>query len=364
MSDKIVFESAHLGDYVVKNRLVMNPMTRSRSDAAGLANALMAEYYAQRASAGLIITEGIAPAPSGKGYARIPGLWSAEQAASWKPVTAGVHAQGGHIFAQLMHTGRVGHPSNLPAGALLLAPSALATPGQMYTDALGMQDHPLPVAMSEAQVQEAKASYVTASRNAIAAGFDGVELHGANGYLMEQFLSPETNKRDDAWGGSVEKRMRFMVETAREVAAAIGGGKVGIRLSPYGANAGMGLYPEIDETYRKLVPALAGTGIAYVHVADHSAMGAPAVPAELKLAMRQLFPRSFILGGGFNRDTAEDALKADQADFIGVGRAWLANPDLTVRWRQNAPLNAPDFATFYTPGAKGYTDYPALAAKA
>lgn len=358
MSEKKLFESAQLGTLTLKNRLVMNPMTRSRSDEAGLANALMAEYYGQRATAGLIITEGIAPHANGRGYARIPGLWSAEQAQSWKRVTAAVHAQGGHIFAQLMHTGRVGHIGNLPKGAEVVAPSPVAAPGQMYTDAQGMQDHPVPHAMSEAQVLEAKASFVQASRNAVEGGFDGVELHGANGYLLEQFLSPHTNQRDDAWGGSLEKRLRFVVETAREVVAAIGGGKVGIRLSPYGANAGMTAYPEIDETYRKLVPLLAEAGVTYIHVADHSAMGAPPVPAELKQALRKLFPRSFILGGGFDHASAEQALRADQADFIGVGRAWLANPDLIARWQKDSDLNAPDFGTFYTPGAKGYTDYP------
>lgn len=361
MSEKTLFESAKLGALTLSNRLVMNPMTRSRSDEAGLANALMAEYYGQRAGAGLIITEGIAPAANGRGYARIPGLWSAEQAASWRAVTAAVHAKGGHIFAQLMHTGRVGHPANLPAGAEVLAPSAVAAPGQMYSDAQGMQDHPVPRAMDEADVLAAKASYVQASLNAVAAGFDGVELHGANGYLMEQFLSPQTNQRTDAWGGSVEKRLRFVVETAGAVAAAIGGDKVGIRLSPYGANAGMGVYPEIDETYRALVPRLAQAGLVYIHIADHSAMGAPAVPAELKAALRKLFPRSLILGGGFDRASAEAALKADQADLIGVGRAWLANPDLGLRWTKGLALNAPDFSTFYTPGAKGYTDYPAAA---
>jgi len=358
MSDKTLFEAAPLGGMTLANRLVMNPMTRSRSDEAGLANLLMAQYYSQRASAGLIISEGVAPHPNGRGYARIPGLWSQEQVESWKAVTQAVHARGGRIFAQLMHTGRVGHPANLPAGGLLLAPSAVAAPGEMYTDAQGMQGHPVPQAMTEAQVLEAKASFVQASRNAVEAGFDGVELHAANGYLLEQFLSPNTNQRTDGWGGTLEKRLRFVVETAREAVAAIGGGKVGIRLSPYGANAGMTAYPGIDDAYKALVPALAQAGVGYVHVADHSSMGAPAVPAELKLAMRKLFPRSFILGGGFDRASGEAALKADQADLIGVGRAWLANPDLAERWQKGAALNAPDFSTFYTPGAKGYTDYP------
>jgi N-ethylmaleimide reductase len=188
-----------------------------------------------------------------------------------------------------------------------------------------------------------------------------VELHGANGYLLEQFLSPDTNRRGDAWGGTLEKRFNFALEVARQVAAAIGGARVGIRLSPYGVNAGMVAYPEVDETYRKLVPALVATGVQYVHLVDHSAMGAPPVPAELKLALRQAWPRSFILAGGFDRAGAEAAVAEGRADLIAFGRPFLANPDLVGRLQGGLPLNSPDFATFYTPGPKGYTDYPAAA---
>jgi N-ethylmaleimide reductase len=356
-----LFESYALGPITLANRLVMNPMTRSRSDASGLANALMAEYYGQRAGAGLIVTEGTTPHPNGKGYARIPGLWSQAQAESWKAVTAAVHAKGGRIFAQLMHTGRVTHPANLPAGAEVVAPSALAAPGQMYTDSLGPQDYPVPKALDETGVHEAISCYALAARNAIAAGFDGVELHSANGYLLEQFLSPHTNRREDAWGGSVDKRLRFVVETARETAKAIGGDKVGIRLSPYGANGGMLPYPEIDETYLMLAAQLDAAGLVYLHVADHSSMGAPEVPESLKQALRKAWPRTLLLGGGFDHASAERAIREGRADLVGVGRAQLANPDLVTRWQKDLPLNKPDFSTFYTPGAKGYTDYPAAA---
>jgi N-ethylmaleimide reductase len=253
----------------------------------------------------------------------------------------------------------VGHPLNLAAGGEVLAPSAVAAPGEMYTDAKGMQAHPLPRAMTDAEVRKAIEEHVAAARNAISAGFDGVEIHGANGYLLEQFLSPDTNRRTDAWGGSVEKRLSFVLEVARQVAEAIGGERVGIRLSPYGVNAGMVAYPEIDETYRKLVPALVATGIQYVHLVDHSAMGAPPVPAELKLALRKVWPRTFILAGGFDRASAEEALRDGRADLIAFGRPFLANPDLVTRLERGLPLNAPDFGTFYTPGPKGYTDYPA-----
>jgi len=361
MSPKSLFAPASLGPLPLRNRVVMAPMTRSRAVEANTPNALMAEFYAQRAGAGLIVTEGTSPSPNGTGYPRIPGLWNPAQVAGWRLVTDAVHARGGRIFVQLMHTGRVGHPANLPAGGELLAPSAVGAPGEMYTDARGPQPHPVPRAMTDAEVRHAIAEYVAAARHAVAAGFDGVELHGANGYLLEQFLSPDTNRRDDAWGGSIEKRLGLVVEVARQVADAIGGERVGIRLSPYGVNAGMTAYPEIDETYRRLVAALGPTGLQYIHLVDHSAMGAPPVPAALKAELRKLWPRTLILAGGFDRAGAQAALDEGRADLVAFGRPFLANPDLVTRLERGLPLNPPDFGTFYTPGSKGYTDYPAAA---
>ena len=352
-----LFEPYRMGTITLSNRLVMNPMTRCRADATGTPQDPMAEYYGQRATAGLIVSEGIAPSANGKGYARIPGLWSDEQVQAWKPVVNAVHVKGGKIFAQLMHTGRVSHPANMAADAKIVAPSAVALAEKMYTDALGMQDYPVPQAMTEADIAQAKAEFVQAAKNAIAAGFDGVELHAANGYLLEQFLCPTTNQRTDGWGGSVGKHIQFVVDVARETAAAIGGDKVGIRLSPYGTNSGMSAYPELEETYFKLLPLLAAAGLTYVHIADHSAMGAPALPAAFKQALRKAWPRTFFIGGSFDQASGQQAVNDGLVDLVGLGRQFLANPDLVQRLQKGQALNAPDMATFFTPGATGYTDY-------
>ncbi len=358
MSDKSLFESVAMGSMTLSNRLVMNPMTRSRADADAVPTPIMATYYGQRASAGLIVTEGIAPSANGKGYARIPGLWNDAQVQAWKPVTAAVHARNGKIFAQLMHTGRVSHVANMPSAAKVVAPSAVALAGQMYTDAQGMQDYPVPEAMTDADIAQAKSEFVQAAKNAIAAGFDGIELHAANGYLLEQFLSPDTNRRTDAWGGSIDQRIRFVVDVAREAVAAIGGDKVGIRISPYGTNSGMGTYPEVDETYLKLVTQLADAGLVYVHLVDHVGLGAPAVPLAFKQALRKAWPRTFIIGGSFDQASGQQAVADGLTDLVGMGRNFLSNPDLVERMQKGLPLAAPDFNTFFTPGEKGYTDYP------
>ena len=344
------------------NRSVMAPMTRNRAVDANLPNALMATYYAQRASAGLIITEGTSPSPNGLRYARIPGLFNAQQAQAWRLVTDAVHAEGGKIFVQLMHTGRVAHVANLPAGAQVLAPTTEVCPGQMFTDSQRMQPHSAPRAMTAADIAHAVAEYAASARLAMEAGFDGVELHAANGYLIEQFLNANVNQRSDGYGGSSAARNRFALEVARATVAAIGAQRVGIRLSPCGVFNGTGGFPEVQAQTLALTQALSALGLLYVHLLDHSAMGAPPVPATLKLQLRAAFKGLFILAGGFDQATAESALIAGQADLIAFARHFLANPDLVARMRSGAPLNAPDMATFYTPGAKGYTDNPTLAA--
>ncbi len=344
------------------NRVVMAPMTRSRATTAHTPNALMATYYAQRATAGLIITEGTSPSLNGLGYPRIPGLFDTSQVDAWKLVTEAVHAQGGKIFVQLMHCGRVAHIDNLAAGAEVLGPGTLVCPGEMYTDAQGMQAHSPPRAMTEADIVHVVKEYASSARLAMDAGFDGVELHGANGYLIEQFLNPLVNMRVDGYGGSIDCRNRLALEIARATVAAIGTERVGIRLSPYGVFNGTGEFPEVRAQYLTLTKSLHAAGVLYVHLVDHSSMGAPPVPADFKLAMRAEFEGIFILSGGFDHTSAEQALVDKRGDLVAFGRPFLANPDLVARMRTNAPLNAPDMATFYTPGAKGYTDYPTLTA--
>jgi N-ethylmaleimide reductase len=357
----MLFDPVSVRSLPLRNRTAMSPMTRSRAVEASTPNALMATYYAQRATAGLIITEGTSPSPNGLGYARIPGLFNAAQVAGWKLVTDAVHAQGGKIVIQLMHTGRVTHVANLPAGAEVVGPVDGACPGEMYVDALGMQPHTPARAMTEADIAHAVGEYAQAARLAIEAGFDGIELHAANGYLIEQFLNANVNTRTDGYGGSIAGRNRFALEVARATASAIGAERVGIRLSPHGVFNGTGPFADVDAQYLALVQELSALGLMYVHVLDHSAMGAPAVPAELKAALRAAFDGPFILAGGFDTASAEQALAAGQADLIAFGRPFLSNPDLVARMQSGAPLNAPDFGTFYTPGEQGYTDYPALA---
>jgi N-ethylmaleimide reductase len=356
----VLFSKATLGSLSLQNHLVMCPLTRSRA-IGNVPNDLMAEYYGQRASAGLIITEGTSPSPNGLGYARIPGIFSDAQVAGWKKVTDTVHARGGRIFVQLMHTGRIGHALNLPAGAKVLAPSAVAAAGQMFTDQEGMKPHPVPAAMTEAELKSTIAEYAKAATNAVAAGFDGIELHAANGYLLEQFIRPNSNQRTDAYGGSIEKRARFVLEAVDAAIAAIGKDKVGIRLSPFGVFNDMPLYPEMEQDYAYLAQKLNAAGLTYVHLVDHSAGGAPPVPASIKATFRSTFKRTLILSGGYDSERAESDLTAGKADLIAVGKGFLANPDLVTRWKAKATVNAPDATTFYTPGPKGYTDYPALA---
>ncbi len=340
----------------LKNHFVMAPMTRSRA-IDNLPNALMAEYYSQRRGAGLIITEGTAPAPEGLGYARIPGIFSNEQIEGWKLTTAAVHQNNTKIFLQLMHTGRIGHQANLPEGVHVVGVSATPAAGQMHTDTAGMQDYPVPVALSTEGVKEVIGGYVAAAKNAIAAGFDGVELHAANGYLIEQFLNPNVNDRTDIYGGSMENRARFAIEVAQQVSDAIGKERVGIRISPDSTLGDLQPYDAdtTEETYIHLSREFNRIGLAYIHISL-----SPQLPAQTLNAIRAEFEGTLIYCNNFTAETAETELDKGDADLIAFGRAFLANPDLEQRIINGSALNAPDFTTLYTPGAEGYTDYPVL----
>ena len=382
-----LFTPATLGKLQLKNRVVMAPMTRSRAT-GNVPNALMEKYYGLRAAAGLIITEGTSPSPNGLGYARIPGLFSSEQVAGWRKVTDAVHGAGGKIFVQLMHTGRVSHPANMSREARILAPSALAAPGEMWTDSSGMQPFPVPTTMSDDDIATTIGEYATACKNAIDAGFDGVELHGANGYLIDQFLNTATNQRTDKWGsgpdtvreaavregtpataspsdgnqllhrgGSVENRIRFAVEVAKAAAAQIGAERIGMRISPYGVFNGAVPDPKMDALYLRLVEELNAVGLAYIHVVDHSSMGAPEVSPELKAKIRTGFKGKYILSGGYDAARANADLDAQKGDLVAFGRPFISNPDLVAKLQSGAALTPPDMSTFYTPGEKGYTDY-------
>lgn len=354
-----IYSQTKLGSLTLQNHLVMAPLTRSRA-INNIPNALMAEYYAQRASAGLIITEGTSPSPNGLGYPRIPGIFSPEQVAGWKLVTNAVHAKGAKIFVQLMHCGRVAHVLNLPTGGKVIAPSAIAAAGEMYTDAGGMKSNGMPQAMSAADITTTKNEYTEAAKNAIKAGFDGIELHSANGYLLEQFIRPNSNQRTDSYGGTIENRARFVLEVADATCAAIGKDKVGIRLSPFGVFNDMPVYDGLAEDYNYLAQQLNVRKLAYIHLVDHSPMGAPPVPDSIKTMFRDTFKGTLILSGGYDAARAESDLAAGKCDLVAVGRPFLANPDLISRWKNGAALNEPDMNTFYTPGAKGYTDYMTL----
>lgn len=353
---KLLFSELPFGRTKLKNRVVMAPLTRSRAT-GNIPNDLMSLYYSQRTEAGLIITEGTSPSPNGLGYARIPGLFDKAHVQGWKNIAEQVHAKGGRIFVQLMHTGRVSHSANLPAGAKVLAPSAIQLSGTMFTDSQGLQPYPVPQEMTESEILHAIAEYVTSSKLAIEAGFDGVELHGANGYLIDQFLNAASNKRTDKWGGSVANRIRFAVEIAKQAGQAIGFDRLGIRLSPYGAFNDMTADADTENVYETLAAELGKLGLLYIHVVDHSSMGAPEVKPSVKKKIRDGFEGYIILSGGYDARRAEQDLVEKKGDLVAFGRSFISNPDLVTRFRENLALTPADPATFYTPGEKGYTDY-------
>ena len=347
-----LFSQVQISRYTLSNRMVMAPMTRSRSDEAGVPSELVATYYAQRASAGLIISEGVFPVAMGKGYVRTPGIETAEQVAAWKQVTEAVHARGGRIFMQLMHCGRISHPSLLPNGAQPQAPSAIKPAGQTWT-ATGLEDFVTPHALSVVEIAAVIEGYRQAARLAIEAGFDGVEVHAASGYLPEQFLSTGSNQRTDEYGGSVENRVRFVLDVLAAISTEIGGDRVGLKISPeMNFNDIVDANPQ--ETYTYLVEQLHGLNLAYLHVALFG------TSVDYHALLRPLFDGSYLIGGGLDQRSAESLIAEGRADAAVFGSAFLANPDLPERFRTGAELNAPDKNTFYAPGAQGYIDYPIM----
>jgi N-ethylmaleimide reductase len=358
MTQRMLHTRHQLGPLQLTSRVVMAPMTRCRA-IGNVPNALMARFYADRASAGLLVTEGTAPSANGLGYARIPGCYTPAQAEGWKLVTDAVHQAGGRIFVQLMHTGRCSHPLNMSPGTRILAPSAVQLSGKMWTDQQQEQPYPVPEVMDLADIEQAQNEFVQGAKLAIAAGFDGVELHAANGYLIDQFTNPASNQRQDEYGGSGERRARFAVEVAKRTAAAIGAERVGIRLSPHGVFNDMTSYPGLDDDFVELATRLSDLKLTYLHLVDHNAMGAPEVPLVLKRRLRQAFKQSLIQCGGFDADKAEQVLSEGLADLVAFGRPFIANSKLVDKLATGAALTQPDHTTFYTPGEKGYTDYPA-----
>ncbi len=358
---KKLFESFQSEHLPLRNHIVMAPLTRSRA-VGNVPNELMATYYAQRAEAGLIITEGTSPSANGLGYPNIPAIYSEEQIIGWKKITDAVHEKGGKIFLQIMHTGRVSHELNLPEGGEMVAPSAIVAAGDMFTLEEGLKPHGMPKEMTLEDIKAAQAEYVQAAKNAIEAGFDGVELHSANGYLPNQFLNPKSNKRPDEYGGSIENRTRFGLETMKLISDAIGAHKTAIRLSPYGVFNDMEVYEEIPETYGYFVRELDKLNIAYLHVLNVQAMGAEHGGVAFLQDLVKDYQGVVMFNGGlgYDIDAAEALVKQSDKYIVSIGAPFIANPDLINRLKTGAPLAEPDKSTFYTPGEQGYIDYPTL----
>jgi N-ethylmaleimide reductase len=352
-----LFTPIAIGPLALPNRIVMAPLTRSRAGAGNVPTALNALYYAQRASAGLIISEASQVAPEGQGYISTPGIHSEEQIKGWQCVTGAVHACGGRIVLQLWHVGRISHQSFQPGGKLPIAPSAIRPNGQAYT-AKGFEPIPTPRALEVAEIPGIVAQYAQGARNAMAAGFDGVEVHGANGYLIDQFLRDGTNNRTDTYGGSIENRTRFLLEVIDAVTAAVGTERTGLRISPQnGQNDIFDSDPQ--RLFNHVASALSGKGLAYLHVIEGDTGGTPVPPFDYGEIKRR-FGGMVIANNGFDKARAEAALAEGRADLVAFGKPFISNPDLVSRLYLNAPLAPANRETFYGGADQGYTDYPLL----
>ncbi len=354
-----LFETVQFGPYQLQNRFAMAPLTRSRALEGDVPNPLAIEYYTQRASAGLIIAEATQISPQGKGYISTPGIYNQEQVQAWQAITSAVHAKGGRIFLQLWHVGRISHSSLQPENALPVAPSAIAANGQTYTPQ-GFVPLETPRALGLDEIPGIVEQYRHGAQLALQAGFDGVEIHAANGYLLDQFLRDGSNKRDDAYGGSIENRARLLLEVTQAVVDVWGGDRVGIRLSPLSPfNDMQDSNPEATFSY--VVEQLNQFGMLYLHLVEGATGGAREPEGGFDLSkLRKLFKGLYIANNGYDKTMAEEAVASGKADLIAFGRPFISNPDLVHRYKTNAPLNELDATTLYGGGAKGYTDYPAL----
>ena len=346
-----LFSPLTIGGIELSNRVIMAPMTRSRADDAGLVSDLTVEYYSQRASAGLIISEATYVSPMAKGYVRTPGIANDAQVEAWKKVTEAIHARGGKIFLQIFHTGRIALPDFLPRNATPIAPSSIAAPGENYTYE-GMKPFVTPRALEIDEIPFVIEEFGKATERAFLAGFDGVELHAASGYLVHQFLMSSSNRRTDKYGGWVENRSRFLMEILDAMIGVRGSDKIGVKFSPQMPFNGID-EPDAEETYPFILRELSSRGLAYVHVAN-------ATPNDWHSKLRPIYVGNYFAGAGLTKETSGQLLAEGKADAAVFGALYVANPDLPARFEANSPLNAPDTSTFYTPGAKGYTDYPAL----
>lgn len=358
MTEKL-FTPLAMGDLTLPNRIVMAPLTRNRAAAGDVPHDLNVEYYVQRATAGLIISEGTQVSPEGQGYLATPGIYSDAQVAGWKKVTQAVQAAGGRIFAQLWHVGRVSHTSLQPGGGQPVAPSALTAATQVFTTA-GFVDASAPRALETEEVGRVVADFRKAAENAKAAGFDGVELHGANGYLVDQFLRDGTNKRTDRYGGSIENRTRFLAELLAALTQVFPANRVGVRFSPF-SNFGDISDSDPMATFSAAIRCADDAGLGYVHLIEGDTGVSRDLPAGADLGvLRKLVKGAYLANNGYDRENAIAAVESGAADLVAFGRAFIANPDLVARLARNAPLNTPQQATFYGGGAEGYTDYPTL----
>ncbi len=354
-----LFTRAKLGPYELTNRVVMAPLTRNRAGSGGVPQEMNVDYYAQRASAGLIITEGSQISPQGTGYPGTPGIYSQAQIIGWRRITEAIHRSGGRVFLQLWHVGRISHPSLQPKGDLPVAPSAIKPDGETFTET-GLRPFVTPRALQTDELPGIVAQFRQAAENALEAGFDGVEVHAANGYLLDQFLRDGTNRRDDDYGGSLENRARLLLQVTHAVAGVFGADRVGVRLSPVNSfNDISDSAPDV--TFPYVARRLNRFGLAYLHVVEQDFAGSDATRGFDPRKLRDAFKGAYIANGGYDQVRAEVALATGAADLIAFGKPFIANPDLAARFATGAPLNLADEASFYGGDEKGYTDYPFLA---